>query len=146
MRSFPASGTDRILRSRRRRSPRASRAGRTWTISQLLARQPNHLFPATKKQADAYSRYDASTWLAAYRRHLSLLARRYRDFSPLLADRVHAAFVLDLSPGIPPSRPPATDVTRRYRALSLVHHPDRGGDPAMFIRIKRARDVLDRRA
>ena len=31
-------------------------------------------------------------------------------------------------------------IRRRYRALALVNHPDRGGDPAAFIKIKAAYD------
>ena len=34
------------------------------------------------------------------------------------------------------------DVTSAYRRLARVHHPDKGGDPDAFARIKRAHDVL----
>jgi hypothetical protein len=102
----------------------------------------DRLFPATKRQADAYTRLDAAAWLALLRRHLALLERRYPALTAVVTDRVHAGFVLGLSLGIPPTHPRRTDVARRYRALSLLHHPDRGGDPAGFIEAKRARDVL----
>ncbi len=102
-----------------------------------------HLFPGSKKQADACSRYDRAAWLDLFEQHLLRLEQRYRDLAPLIARRVHACLVLGLVPSqIPPPRPTADDVARRYRALSLVHHPDRGGDPGLFIQIKRARDVL----
>lgn len=102
-----------------------------------------NLFPGSKKKADAYSRYDTSAWLALFRAHLALLVDRYRAMNDVIADRVFACIVLELTPtAIPPARPSADLVSRTYRRLSLLHHPDRGGDPTMFIEIKRARDVL----
>jgi hypothetical protein len=101
------------------------------------------LFPTSKRRADEYSRYGDTAWNALFRRHLDALARRYPDLAPVIADRVYASFVLDLVPeAIPPTAPAATRINRSYRRLSLLHHPDRGGDPAMFIEIKRARDSL----
>ncbi len=102
-----------------------------------------HIFPSSKKQADAFSRYDRSAWLDLFDRHLQRLEQRYRDLAPVITRRVHACLVLGLVPArIPPPRPTANEVARRYRSLSLVHHPDRGGDPVLFIQIKRARDAL----
>jgi hypothetical protein len=42
----------------------------------------------------------------------------------------------------PPAWPAAREVRRAYRSLSLRHHPDRGGDGALFVELKRARDLL----
>ncbi|GMI37623.1 hypothetical protein TrCOL_g6851 [Triparma columacea] len=43
-----------------------------------------------------------------------------------------------------PSSPPLdeTAIKKLYRKASLKHHPDRGGDPATFIKLKRAAKVL----
>lgn len=106
-----------------------------------------NLFPASKKKADSYTRLDETTWLLVFRHHLALLEARYRSLSDVVAERVLAAWVLGLhdvlDPGrLPPQRPHRDSVTRAYRRLSLLHHPDRGGNQAMFIEIKRARDVL----
>lgn len=101
------------------------------------------LFPGSRKRADEYARYGAAAWNALFRRHLDALVRRYRDLSDSIVNRVYACFVLDLIPEhIPPSRPAQAAVLRSYRRLSLLHHPDRGGEPSMFIEIKRARDLL----
>jgi hypothetical protein len=101
------------------------------------------LFPTSKKQADAYQRYTTGDWLRLFREHLSSLEQRYRGLSEIVADRVFACIVLELTPElIPPARPDQALINRSYRRLSLLHHPDRGGDPRMFIQIKRARDVL----
>ena len=103
----------------------------------------SHLFPGSKKKADAYSRYTAPQWHALYRGHLSLLQKRYRGLTDVIVSRVLACFVLGIVPSlIPPSRPSSTEVSRTYRRLSLLHHPDRGGDPSLFISIKQARDLL----
>lgn len=101
------------------------------------------LFPASKKKADEYMRFSDSQWLALFRSHLSMLAARYGGLPEAIADRVYACFVLGITPElIPPSRPTPQEVSRSYRRLSLLHHPDRGGNSAMFIEIKRARDAL----
>ena len=102
-----------------------------------------HLFPGSKRKADEYCRNDTAGWLALFRKHIVLLTRRYSRLTGLLANRVLASFVLELRPNlIPPGRPSHNDISRSYRRLSLIHHPDRGGDPAMFIEIKKARDAL----
>lgn len=103
----------------------------------------NSIFPSSKKKVDAYARRATADWLAIYRSHLAELVKRYRGLSTLIADRVLACFALGIIPdGIPPARPAALEISRRYRSLSLQTHPDRGGDPSMFIEIKRARDTL----
>lgn len=102
-----------------------------------------HLFPSSKKKADIYKRQTTRSWFAVYRRHLLQLVERYRNLPATTADRVYACFVLELPLElIPPARPTPADVARAYRRLSLLHHPDRGGDPDLFIELKRARDSL----
>ena len=101
------------------------------------------LYPSSKKRADIYVRYSESEWLELFRSHLLQLQERYRVLTPIVIERVFACFVLGITPDhTPPRRPAPTEISRIYRRLSLLHHPDRGGDPGMFIRIKRARDVL----
>ena len=103
----------------------------------------SHLFPSSKKQADAYLNYATADWVRLFAEHLARLESRYRGFTEVTTSRVLASFLLELVPeSIPPRRPPLTEISRTYRRLSLRHHPDRGGDPAHFIAIKRARDAL----
>jgi len=104
-----------------------------------------HFFPTSKKKADTYGSYDVAAWLALFRRHLALLTRRYPGVTDVVADRILASFLLELTPdSIPPARPSRRDISCNYRRLSLIHHPDRGGDARMFIKIKQARDALVR--
>ncbi len=106
-----------------------------------------NLFPSTKKQADAYRRYDRHQWIETFRAHLELLSARYRGFNAQIGSRLIACFVLEIPlDGPPPRRPTHTEVTAHYRRLSMRHHPDRGGDPRMFVELQRARDVLAGRA
>lgn len=103
------------------------------------------LFPSTKKQADAYHKQDTAAWLELFRRHLESLRERYGLPTEIAAERILACFVLGIIPDhIPPRRPEAGLINRSYRRLSLLHHPDRGGDPAEFIEVHRARDTLIR--
>lgn len=102
-----------------------------------------HLFPHSKKAADAYRRKTPAAWHALFRRHLTLLSERYGGLSDVIADRILACYVLGITPQrVPPPRPSAKEIGRSYRRMSMLHHPDRGGDAAMFIAIKRARDLL----
>jgi hypothetical protein len=112
------------------------------------------MFPSSKKAANELAARSAASWDAAVARHLSALRRRYTRLTPSVAEHVFACHVLGLipDPGPPqsaawrtlriPPDPSHEEVVRRYRTLSLLHHPDRGGDQARFIEIKRARDLL----
>jgi hypothetical protein len=101
------------------------------------------LFPGSKKRADRYAHFTTSDWHDLFRQHVARLLGRYTALSPTIANRVLACFVLGMTPSlIPPPRPSGSEVARVYRRLSLLHHPDRGGDPSTFIAIKRARDLL----
>jgi hypothetical protein len=111
------------------------------------------LLPSTKKQVHAYLRYDGHEWLRLFRAHLARLAERYRDFDEATAEKLAACYLLECLPdgwsnahaasvSRPPAWPDVTEVRRAYRTLSLRHHPDRGGDGALFVELKRARDLL----
>lgn len=112
------------------------------------------LFPSSKKAANQLAARTTSEWAEVVGHHLATLQRRYRRLPSSVAERVLACHVLGLIPDpgrgsssvsrtlpVPP-RVSREQVVRRYRTLSLLHHPDHGGDHARFIEIKRARDVL----
>ena len=107
----------------------------------------SELFPSSKKRANELHRLCTAEWHALYKEHLALLSDRYRRLPETLVDRVLACCVLEILPHdvdrmtVPPAAP-RNAVVRSYRRLSLLHHPDCGGDPAVFIEIKRARDTL----
>jgi len=102
-----------------------------------------HLFPRSKRQVHEYRRLSPPDWLDVFRAHLGRLEQRYRACSAGTTELLLATFVLQCLPsGYPPSRPSAELVKRRYRHLSLQHHPDQGGDARMFVELKRARDHL----
>ena len=103
------------------------------------------LYPGSKRKADAYTRYSDSEWRRLFREHTEALLARYRHLTPEVARRTLACFVLGMTPAsVPPPAPKQQEVSRAYRRLSLLHHPDRGGDPEHFIALKNARDVLAR--
>ena len=102
-----------------------------------------HLFPSSKKQVHEYLRYTQLQWISVFRRHMDRLERRYRACLRRTSEALLACFILDCLPAeLPPVRPPAALVKRRYRELSLQHHPDHGGDAAVFVQLQNARDVL----
>jgi len=41
-----------------------------------------------------------------------------------------------------PESASAEDIRRRYRVLAARHHPDKGGDNALFIQVRQAYEVL----
>ena len=101
------------------------------------------LYPSSKKAARAAAKRSFLDWIYIYREHLASLASHYRDFSEHDARMLLSAFVLGCVPdGVPPRPPDAGSVARAYRRESLRHHPDRGGDAAVFIELKKARDTL----
>ena len=102
-----------------------------------------HLFPRSKKRVHEYRKFSPHDWLALFRAHLERLEQRYRACSAGTVELLLAGYVLECLPdSYPPVRPSTELIKRRYRHLSLRHHPDQGGDPRMFVELKRARDRL----
>ena len=111
-----------------------------------------HIFPSSRKQADAYAKRSAADWQLAVRTHLSRLRSRYPRLKASVTDLIAAQSILELLPDVrslpEPMRLSATPavqpaaVRASYRRLSMLHHPDRGGDPHLFIQIKHAHDQL----
>jgi hypothetical protein len=82
---------------------------------------------ARKAEEDAYARaHTAEDWLRRYGHRLGF-------------DRAYTELGLV---GIEP----IGDVTRAYRRLAAIHHPDKGGDPAEFVRIRKAYEAIKGRA
>lgn len=114
------------------------------------ARHPlwqEHLFPGSKKRLREYQRYSELEWLRGFRGHLSRLSERYPGLHREFGERILACYLLDcipaeLPPRLPPVWPDPATVQAQYRRLSKRHHPDRGGDGALFVELKRARDLL----
>ncbi len=102
-----------------------------------------YIFPTTKKKAREYHAYSSLQWMGLFRNHLRRLHDRYPQMNDTFMERLVACFLLEWVPeDLPPRWPPATEITARYRRLSLRHHPDHGGDPQVFIHLQGARDVL----
>ncbi len=100
-----------------------------------------HLFPSTKKRVHSLARYSDLDWIALFRAHLKRMQERYHEFR--LAEQLLACYILDCVPANrPPQLPPPPRVKRAYRALSLRHHPDHGGEARIFLELKRAYELL----
>ena len=108
-----------------------------------------HLFPSSKKTADAYARLSFAEWHALLSGHLQNLCARYSRLNRKNVMQIEALCLLELLPDARSATtvqartlPTATAVKRSYRTLSLQHHPDRGGEPQVFMALKSARDTL----
>ncbi len=107
----------------------------------------SQLYPSSKKAAREAAGRNFLDWIATFGEHLEALAVHYRDFSRHDARMLLSAFVLGCPrDDIPPRPPGPRAVARAYRRESLRHHPDRGGDAAMFIELKKAKDTLQGKA
>ena len=110
-----------------------------------------HMFPTTKKRVREYVHFTPVEWLQHFRNHLLHLQQRYRTLDEDSAERVLAAYILECLPeqgnngetaktGLP--QPEVQAVLRNYRRLSKLHHPDVGGDEALFLQLQWAKEVL----
>lgn len=105
------------------------------------------MFPRTKKRVHEYLRFRHTEWIGFFRDYLAVLAQRYRRVSEETAEKLLACYLLGCLPDEPGEGgvlrwPDAAAVTRQYRRLSLLHHPDRGGDGQIFVELQWAREVL----
>jgi hypothetical protein len=109
-----------------------------------------HIFPRTKKRVHEYLRFDNTDWIDFFKGYLAILVDRYRGLSGETTEKLLACYLLNCLPEKPdagrsPRWPGAATVTKQYRRLSMLYHPDRGGESGMFVELKRARDVLEAR-
>jgi hypothetical protein len=100
------------------------------------------LYPKTKKKADLYSHYSHEEWIECFEIYLVKLRERYDRIPRERTDRLLACFILLSIPVTLSLFPDKSLLKQSYRNLSKKYHPDSGGDPKVFIKIKWASDVL----
>lgn len=101
------------------------------------------LFPSTKKRVLEFSKFSLLEWISFFRHFFGYLEQRYRAHTPVLTDRLLACFILESLPAqSSPYLPDRAIVSSRYRRLSKLYHPDKGGNPEYFVQLKWARDIL----
>ena len=101
-----------------------------------------NIIPTTKKQVDLYSHNSHSQWLRFSDEYFKILIERYERIPEKIVHRISACFILQCLPETYSGLPESSLVKSRYRKYSKKYHPDTGGDPELFIRIKWARDLL----
>jgi len=101
-----------------------------------------YFLPKSIKRTREMSDYSELDWQNLYSLFLGRLAERYRNFSPNDALRCEALLLLGFDLHHVREKPEKRDVSKRFRRLSGKYHPDRGGDAAVFRRLKTARDIL----
>jgi len=101
------------------------------------------LWPGSLKRMAEYEKAGPLEWQVHYRRYFSQLEKRYRGFTPALTERLLACLMLGCLPDLKTlTSPSAAEIRRRFRALSKQHHPDAGGDGALFVKLKEAEELL----
>lgn len=92
--------------------------------------------PSTKKRMDEYLKYGHGDWIKFFESYLDKLGTAYESLPMKKVEYLDACLVLKMDPDEHYRRPREEDVNRRFRSLSKEFHPDRGGDPSLFIRLK----------
>lgn len=101
------------------------------------------VYPKTKKRVHELAAFSQEEWMRLFSGYLSRLERRYSDHTGELSRRLLACYVLEALPNPElPLRTPEETFMSNYRRLCKLHHPDMGGDPEHFVRLKQARDLL----
>ncbi|MBI9099908.1 MAG: hypothetical protein JEY91_15615 [Spirochaetaceae bacterium] len=96
----------------------------------------------TKKQVDRYSSFGHPDWLIFMDDYFASLTGQYERIPADTIDRLSACFILKCIPDSINSLPGHSQIKTQYRSFSKEFHPDTGGDPRLFIRVKWARDYL----
>lgn len=101
------------------------------------------IFPSTKKRAREYASFSILEWVSLLREYCDHLEERYPAHTSAYSDQLIACFILNCAPTAkPPFLPQLILVNQNYRRLSKLYHPDRGGNPEYFMKLKWARDTL----
>ncbi len=96
----------------------------------------------TKKQINIFLKFKHSDWLRFFRNYLEILLDHYDKQSSLKIDQLSACFILKCLPMDFSILPEKSVIKNRYRSFCKEYHPDRGGDPELFMEIKWAYDLL----
>lgn len=105
-----------------------------------------NLSVTTKKRSEKFATYEHADWIDFFRMYNCSLRKRYERIPLENIDRIFAYFILNCIPSSLAVNPDSTKINNRYRNYSKIYHPDRGGDPELFIKIKWARDLLLKKA
>lgn len=109
------------------------------------------IFPSTKKRVHQYLSQNRSQWTGTFGGYFAALTCRYRRISEKTADRLLACFILNCLPahttapvsgGYMIGYPDRKKIMEQFRILSMEYHPDRGGQPELFIRLAWAKNLL----
>ncbi len=102
-----------------------------------------YLLPRTKKRLHEYEEFNSLEWYIFYYTYLTGLAAHYHLKPAPLAEKLAACSMLELVPTANPfSFPEKRVIMKSYRSLCRSYHPDRGGDPAFFLKLQESREVL----
>lgn len=130
----------RLLRNLGHFEKGVNRAGKTPVWEKLL-------YPKSKKSADAYHLRTMDEWLNSVEEFGRAIENRYPRRPNCNWRRFSALIILELLPEEYNGRSLAMQIDRdsikeAFRRLSKAYHPDSGGDPASFRRLRWARDQL----
>ena len=102
-----------------------------------------HLLPHTKKRLYEYQKFNSLEWYSFFYSYLTGLTARYNLNPHPLTEKLAACSMLELIPSIHPfSLPEKRIIMKAYRSLCCRYHPDRGGDPAFFVKLQESREIL----
>lgn len=101
------------------------------------------LFPRSKKRAGEMARLSLAQWIELFAAHIAALRAGYRRIALPDTDSLIACMLLERYPDPATGRlPSAATLRAQFRRLSMIHHPDRGGDATRFRLLVKARDRL----
>lgn len=98
--------------------------------------------PSTKKRTDQYGRFSHGDWVDYFDDYLGKLADEYDHLPLKKVEFLGAAMALQWEPDQKYRKPSKEIVNRLFRDLSKKYHPDKGGDPKLFIKVKWAKDYF----
>lgn len=95
-------------------------------------------YPKTKKKVNSYFKFNFFDWLKSSEKYTDLLAGRFKKIDINHIKRITSIFILGLSE----DNYSIEMIKKSYRILSKKYHPDQGGDPDFFKKVKDAYDFL----
>jgi len=96
------------------------------------------IYPGTKKRIDLFLKYKTADWNDLFKKYLSELKKRYKNYDENYSKKLLSLFVFEL----PIKKHSEAEIKTKYRILSKKHHPDIGGDENLFKLINNAKNIL----